>query len=253
MEKKIRVFLADTSQDYLRMLCQALDGEPDMEVVGTADNGGEAWARLSEELPDVLVTDLLLPVLDGLSLIRELRAQGRLPHTVVLSAFVNLHMASELSRLGADDYLQKPCRLDRIVRSIRDTMAPEAPQSVQDYKSLICMDLKHFGVAPHLHGYHYLVLAIQMTIDDASLLRGITKSLYPAIARLERTQPGCVERSIRGAIAQAWLRYTPEHRHLHFGSLFDGFDHAPSNARFIALIAEHIETEFLQEDLWACK
>ena len=244
MEKKIRIFLADTSRDYLTVLRDALDEEPDMVVTGASDNGGEAWALLSKELPDVLVTDLLLPRLDGLSLIRALRDQGTLPHTVVLSGFVNVHMAEELSRIGVDDYLQKPCETDRLIRRIREAVDPESPRHMFDYEASIQMALKRFGIPPHLHGRYYLLSAIQMAIEDAGVLHGITKSLYPAIARRYHTNPSCVERSIRSAIRSGWNETTPAERQAYFGALFDDLERPLGNARFIAAIAEHIRSTY---------
>ena len=78
MEQTIRIFLADASQDYLDLMRAELEQQPDFTVVGTAKNGAEALELLSARKPDVLVSDLLLPGLDGLSLMRRLKDAEKL-------------------------------------------------------------------------------------------------------------------------------------------------------------------------------
>ena len=60
-----------------------------MEIVGTASDGMETLALLSEEKPDVLLLDLVLPKLDGLEVLRRLPETGAKCRTIVLSGFVN--------------------------------------------------------------------------------------------------------------------------------------------------------------------
>ena len=250
MEQKIKVFLADASHDFLTLLGAALTEEADIEVTGAASDGAEAYRLLSQEKPDVLLTDLLLPGLDGLSLLRRLRDEGMLPHTLVISAFVNERMAQAVSRLGVDEYLPKPCDAGVIVRRIREAVDPETRRRVYDYDPAIQNALKAFGIPAYLHGRGYLQQAIQMALRDRSVLHGITKVLYPDLAKLFHTTAPCIERSMRSAVLKAWANGTPEERRAYFGPTFDGFDKAPSNGRFIAAIAEFIELEYDKIDVW---
>ena len=73
MEKVTRVFLADGSRDFLDLLRAELELQPDLSVVGCAVRGDDAYAQLTVLRPDVMVTDFLLPGLDGLSLLRRLK------------------------------------------------------------------------------------------------------------------------------------------------------------------------------------
>ena len=250
MERAIRVFLADKSQDYLALLRAAFEREPDILLVDAADRGDMACERLMAQSPDVLVTDLLLPGLDGVSLLRRLKNEGKLPRTLVVSAFASDRIAQEISRLGVEDYLLKPCDVDALVRRIREVADPDRPKVIREYTQAIRQALLNFGIMPNLNGYHYLMEGTRRALEDRNVLHGITKILYPDLAKHFSTTAPCIERSIRGAVESAWERGTPESRRQFFDGLFDGFDEAPGNARFINAITEFIEGEYEKVDIW---
>ena len=241
MEQIIRVFIADASAEYTQLLRTALEQEPDLLVVGTARRGDLALRALREDCrADLLVTDLLLPGLDGLSLLRELKESGALPHVLVVSGFFNDRIARIVSGL-ADNYLPKPCRTEELISHIRESVLGRGRAFVRSYDSLVSRLLIDCGLMPHLNGYEYLKSGILRALDDRSLLRGVTKSLYRDIARQHGTNAACVERSIRSAVAQAWIRVTPEQRHAVFGSLFDSYgEEAPSNLPFLTAMTEYV-------------
>ena len=76
METKTRILAADSNKDFCRQLTELIAQEGDMEIVGTASDGMETLALLSEEKPDILLLDLVLPKLDGLEVLRRLPETG---------------------------------------------------------------------------------------------------------------------------------------------------------------------------------
>ena len=243
MEREIRVFLADGSRDSATLLAETLQREEDITVVGVACRGDDALARFPGSGADLLLTDLLLPGLDGLSLLRSLREQGALRHAIVLSGFYNDRIARFVSA-AADDYLAKPCRTEDLLRHIRaSVLGTDGPRFVRDDLSRITNALIDCGVMPHLDGFTYLRTGLLRILDDRSLLRGVTKSLYRDIARSCGTTPACVERSIRSAVEHAWARVSPEERHARFGTLFDPWREAPSNVPFLTAMTEYLDRE----------
>ena len=254
MDGKIKIFLADPSQDFLELLAPTLAEQADLEVVGCAERGDAAYAYLSANRPDVLVTDLLLPGLDGLSLLHRLKVEGTMPRTVILSAFISERAAVAATRLRVDDYLPKPCNPVTLIRRIREigSSAPDHTR-IDDYDLAIREALMRFGINSHLNGYTYLLEGIYRVLDDRGSLQGVTKILYPDLAKQFGTTPQCVERSIRTAVNKGWRTVSAESRRAYFGDIFDGFTHTPTNTRFITAIADFIDLSFAKESFWDTK
>jgi len=92
----------------------------------------------------------------------------------------------------------------------------------------------------HLDGYEYLRTSIMMAVEDAKVLNGITKILYPTIAKKCSSTDSGVERSIRTAIEVTWSRGNKETVNKIFGNTVSASTGRPTNSEFIALIADHI-------------
>lgn len=80
--------------------------------VATAANGKEALAILDRDVVDVLITDLNMPVMDGMTLLRSMQDLVSRPATVVLTGYGTIQSAVDAMKLGASDYLIKPCNPD---------------------------------------------------------------------------------------------------------------------------------------------
>jgi len=234
----IRVLLADFSPDTALLLKTLLEETGDLSVE-TVNDGERALASISENPPDVFVTELLLPRLDGMSLLRRLKDEGRLPRTVILSAFWNDRLAYAARLLGVEHCLAKPCRAEILIRYLHSLAGGAAGCPMPD--PTVRQALSAFGIPSHLSGYGYLAEGISRILQDRSCLQGITKSLYRDIARSSGASAPAVERAMRNAIGRGWERLTPAERRRRFGSLFDGCDRAPSNLLFLGAMAEHLE------------
>jgi two-component system chemotaxis response regulator CheB len=107
---KIRVLLVDDASVVRRLVSQALNRDPALEVVGTAADGRMALNRLAELRPDVVLLDLEMPVMDGLETLVALRkTHPRLP-VIMFSRFTQRGVEATVHALtlGADDYVPKP-------------------------------------------------------------------------------------------------------------------------------------------------
>lgn len=99
------------------------------------------------------------------------------------------------------------------------------------------------GIPAHIKGYQFLREAIRLVIETPSMINGITKELYPSIARKFGTNPSKVERAIRHAIEVAWSRGRIETLNQAFGCNVAQADSKPTNGEFIALIADKLAME----------
>ena len=107
MDEKIRVLLADDDTEFCARMSAVLDSADDFELVGIAENGEKALSAVNELRPDVLIIELMLPVMDGMSVLSRLHEQdGPHPAVMVFSAFASPQIGAECAALGVDLFLQ---------------------------------------------------------------------------------------------------------------------------------------------------
>ena len=96
-----------------------------------AQDGDEAMRLVDATSPACLILDLMMPRRDGFSVLRELRADGRIAHlpVVVVTAIFGLSERMYATELGAADYVTKPFELDDLVARVRALVSPTAAQS----------------------------------------------------------------------------------------------------------------------------
>lgn len=107
---RIRVLIVDDSAVARRLVTQALSAQPDMEVIGFAENGRLALERVAVDQPDAVVLDLEMPELDGLGALRELKRRFTKLPVLVFSSQTQRGAGATVDALlaGADDYALKP-------------------------------------------------------------------------------------------------------------------------------------------------
>lgn len=247
METKTRVLIADSSDDYRNLMALFLRDEDDMELVGSAKDGTEALCMLEDLKPDVLLTEMALPGLDGLNLLKKLPEVSPDTRSIVVTALYNSRMISECLGLGACYVMLKPCDAVSIISNIRLFTSPAArpPQPAeqesgneQSLEVMVTEIIHEIGVPAHIKGYQYLREAIIIAIKDMETISAVTKVLYPAVARRFNTTPSRVERAIRHAIEVAWDRGDIETLQRFFGYTVSNIKGKPTNSEFIAMIAD---------------
>ena len=107
-------------------------------------------------------------------------------------------------------------------------------------ESVVTELMHEIGVPAHIKGYQYLRTAILSVVNDVEMLEGVTKILYPDIAKKYRTTPNSVERAIRHAIEVAWGRGDMDAIEEIFGYTIKEGRGKPTNSEFIALISDRL-------------
>ena len=100
-----------------------LQSQPDFRVVGEAANGLEALHLIDQSTPDVVITDIVMPMVDGLDLLRELAKHSPRPVIIVLSLFDDPRYVQEATDNGAAAYVLKQSAPTYLVTAIRDALA----------------------------------------------------------------------------------------------------------------------------------
>lgn len=90
--EKINVAIVDDNEKIISNICDKLSDDSEIEVVGKATNGEEAYDMIKKNNPDVVILDLIMPKMDGLSLMNKIHNDGsmiKLPFFIIASAISN--------------------------------------------------------------------------------------------------------------------------------------------------------------------
>lgn len=115
----IRLLLVDDHPVVRDGLRGMFAGDPDIEIVGEAADGSEAVALAAELEPDVILMDLHMPVMDGVSAIRQLVEQGSASRILVLTTYDQDSYVLPAIEAGATGYLLKDAPRDELLRAVR--------------------------------------------------------------------------------------------------------------------------------------
>lgn len=251
--EKMRILVADSGEDYRRLMVDALNAEPDMEVVGETGDGEDTVSLVQSLQPDAIVMEMVLSGADGievLSRLSQLDGKEKRPVILVVSGFARGNMAQMAASAGADYYLMKPCKMSAVVERLRQlTMAEQGGQeeepdaSAEDLENVVTNIIHEIGVPAHIKGYQYLREAIVIAVQDMEVINAVTKILYPEVAKRYHTTASRVERAIRHAIEVAWDRGDLEILQKYFGYTVSNAKGKPTNSEFIAMIADRLQLQ----------
>lgn len=261
--ERLNVAIADDNERILQLLCDILEKDDEINVVGKAKNGEEAYEIIKNKQPDVMLLDIIMPKIDGLTVMDKVNKDTTLskrPAFVVMSAIGQEAITDDAFNHGACYYIMKPFDNEMVVnrikhikstmgRKMHDTRKVNAYESKNEYiernlEADVTNIIHEVGIPAHIKGYQYLRDAIIMCVNDMEMLNSITKILYPTIAKNHDTTSSRVERAIRHAIEVAWSRGKVDTIDELFGYTINEVKGKPTNSEFIALIADKIRLEY---------
>lgn len=242
MADKIRVLLADANEGYCALMKSVIESTGEFELVAHTGHGAEALSLARQLRPDVVVTDAVLSGMDGFDLLRRL--EGTVPGRVMATGFCSQSVLLQAIREEVRLFLPKPFTDELMLETLRRACGAGVERRASArLEATVSEALRDIGMPAHIKGYPYTRRAILMVMEDPSLAHALTKALYPALARQFATTPTCVERSIRSAIDQMWLRGDVETQRAFFGAALDMDNGKPTNGRFIAAVAEKLRLQ----------
>src|SRR5512135_2243345 len=118
----IKIILADDHQIVRQGLRTLLACEPDMKIVGEADNGRKALGLAEELAPDVIIMDISMPDLNGIDATRQILLKSPEIKIIALSMHSDSLFVMNMFKSGALGYLLKDCALEELVKAIRTVM-----------------------------------------------------------------------------------------------------------------------------------
>ena len=264
---ELKIVIAEDNPLMLELLSSILEAENGFQVVGTADNGEDAYQMIMEKEPDIVLLDVIMPKLDGITVlekVREAKGGKNMPSIIMVTAAGNETVASAAFRNGASYYILKPfdreVLLDKIRLVAKERFHSKMISAVrekpvesylnkgeylrQNLEDDVTQLLHEIGIPAHIKGYQYLRDAITISVEEEDMLVSVTKVLYPTIAKKHGTTSSRVERAIRHAIEVAWNRGKMDTINELFGYSIQAGKGKPTNSEFIALIADKIRLEY---------
>jgi DNA-binding NarL/FixJ family response regulator len=144
--QKITVLLADDHTVVRQGLMALLKAETDVEVVGEADNGRLAVQLAKKLLPDVVVMDIAMPLLNGLESTRQIVREVPSTKVLILSSYCDDEYVQQLTDAGASGYLVKQTAANDLIKAIREAKKGNAFFSPAISKRLIEHGKRFCGV-----------------------------------------------------------------------------------------------------------
>ena len=234
MAEKCKLLIADTSETIRETLRDILMDSYDLRICG---DGRTALEMLCRYRPDVLVLDLMLPGMDGLSLLQAAADGGICPVVLATTRYENDYILDTAYRLGVSYIMARPCEIGALVERIQDlasrctenTAAMDGPTQVKRI-------LVRLGFCVKAKGYPVLEKAILRMAENPEVF--LSKDLYPTVGKAFGISGTAVEKRIRDFLHSVWEKSDQQIWQLYFPPDADGNVRCPSNGEFITRIAQ---------------
>ena len=242
----IKAILIDDNQLVVNNLKSHFNENSSIKVVATFNNGENALDYLtcnSSEV-DLILMDILVPGLDGMSLLEELKNREIDKKIIVISSYKDDTIINKCSNLNVSYYIIKPFSILSLEKRINDIFNTKISTKLEsDNIDLeISQILHNLGIPSHIRGYKYIRDGIQIIYNNESVSL-ITKEIYPQIAMKYETTPSRVERAIRHAIEVSWIRGDLSLMEDLFGFSVSCDKAKPTNSEFLSTIADRIRMD----------
>ena len=229
-----RLLIADPSDEFRAALAEILS---DQFTIQSAKNGEDAFLLAQSFLPDILLLDLMLPEIDGLTLLQRFADQNIHPAILVTTLIYSEYVINALANLGVSYMIPKPCQASAVAERVRELGSlPPLPSSLP--RESLDEILLRLGFSRKLSGTRYLQQAIRLFAKDPQQM--LTKELYTGVGQLFHASSSQVERAIRNAIASAWSSRDDRIWLRFFPTGENGMVRRPTNGELITRLSEFI-------------
>lgn len=243
--ENINLIVVDSNEEVTGSIKKYFEVRSNINVVGCFKNGEEALGYIVNNAHsfDVIVMDLLLPKMDGVSLLHNLKKRNINKKIIVLSSYLSEQLLSQISNLGVDYYMLKPFDIESLEERVQDLFKVSKVRSNKDANIEIEISeiLHNLGVPSHIRGYQYMRDGIMYLYNRNSFATYITKEVYPEIADKYKTTPSRVERAMRHAIEISWDRGDLNLMEDLFGHSIDFNKSKPTNSEYINTVADRVK------------
>ena len=235
-----KAVIADPNEEFRAALAQALSS--DFQVICLSD-GAEALEAVREHTPEILILDLILENMDGLTLLNEIRQLPRQPKVLVISGFLSGFVHSALEQIGVTYAMFKSCPVQAAADMARQITAEPAQQLPfpPEYMLLAGELLMELGLANGRQGYQHMLTGLPLLMLQRD--RRLSKELYLEISLLCNSSPIRVEKAIRDTIRAGWN----SRNHAVWSKYFPGAARCPKNKEFLFRLTDILMEQMLKK------
>lgn len=252
--ERTRLLIIDDNKSLVDMIKEYFSDHADIKVTLEAYDGAEGFRLIEKKKDeyDIILLDLIMPNRDGISVLEEMKKKEIDKKVIVLTSYNTQDMIRKVSEMGASYFMLKPFELSDLENRIVEVAEgiKYGGKSIDLYhnnlQKSITNTLHELGVPSHIKGYQYIREGITLVFQKPELVGGITKELYPEIAKKYETTVSRVERAIRHAIEVSWNRGNWQLMEEIFGHSVDIDKAKPTNSEFIVTVADKLRLELHQ-------
>jgi two-component system response regulator (stage 0 sporulation protein A) len=250
--EKTNLLVIDDNKELVGMIKEYFKKVPNIDVVLEAKDGKEGITLINSKQNeyDMILLDLIMPNKDGVEVLKYIKEEGIDKKVIVLTSYNAQNMIRNVAELGADYFILKPFELDSLYEKIIEISNNNglSSQNIDLYNNnlqvSITKALHELGVPSHIKGYQYIREGVTLVYNNPKIIGGITKELYPEIAKKYHSTTSRVERAIRHAIEISWNRANWDFMEDLFGYSVDIDKAKPTNSEFIVTIADKLRLDF---------
>lgn len=230
-----KLLITDSDPAFCQALAAAL--ETDFQVLYCSE-GDAALQTALRVCPDLMVLDLNLPGLDGVTLLQKLRSASVSTLVLVTTVLTSRYVIRRLQNLDVQYLVRKPCTVEVIERHVRtlSQLYTSISKPLPELHNQVSDVLMRMGIPTKLHGHSYIAAGILLMLHHPDIR--VTKELYPHIGQLYQSNGTLVERSIRNAIRIGWEQRDPAVWQIYFPEGLPGSDTRPTNRVFLSRMAD---------------
>lgn len=247
--EKINILMIDDNINLIKMVKEYFK-DSNVNICLEAHDGLQGVREIENNLDrfDLIILDLIMPNKDGLYVLEEMKRKNINKNVIVATSYNSAEVIREVSEYGVKYYILKPFDLADLKTKILQVYDKKRSESIDlvsnNLQVSITKMLHELGIPSHIKGYQYIREGVKIVFNRPDVIGGITKELYPELARKFDTTVSRVERAIRHAIEVSWNRGNLDYMEELFGFSVDIDRAKPTNSEFIVTIADKLRLDF---------
>lgn len=243
MNSSIRVLVIDNDSSITKDIEKYFSSHEVIKVVACKNNGEDGLNYILNNINyfDAIVMDILLPGLDGLFILSELKKRGINKNIIITTGFKDDLVMEEANSYGIDYFMLKPVSFMSLEKRLLSLCLNKKNNGLFNQEAIVTDLLHTLGIPSHIRGFQYIRDGILLMYNSVTPISYITKDIYPELSKRYDTTPSRVERAIRHAIEVSWTRGDVDLMDEIFGNSLNLNRDKPTNSEYMSTISDRLK------------